>query len=82
MRVVAEIPHPRVKITIFNWNNRYLIKLEQGALEQTYKVSEFDVLNEVEVIKIVDDKFLEESVVRFEDMACTLSNSIQRNEVI
>ena len=49
MRVVVEIPHKECKITVFAWNNRYLIKLEQGLLEQTFKVNEYDLSGESEL---------------------------------
>jgi hypothetical protein len=32
MRIVGEIPHDVCKITLFSWNNRYLIKLELGFI--------------------------------------------------
>ncbi len=80
MRVVGEIPHPNLKITIFNWNNRYLIKLEQGSLEQTFKVSEFDVVSEEDIKKLVDSEFIKETEARFQNMAQSLSKSQQRNE--
>ena len=81
MRVVGEIPHPHLKITIFNWNNRYLIKLEHGTFEQTFKVSELDVTSEEDLLKIVDAEFLKESEVRFHEMAQSLVKSQQRNEM-
>jgi len=80
MRIVGEIPHPTLKITIFNWNNRYLIKLEAGSFEQTFKVSEFDITSEDELKKLVDNEFLQEAEARFHDMAQSLSKSKQRNE--
>jgi hypothetical protein len=80
MRVIGEIPHPQLKITIFNWNNRYLIKLEHGSFEQTFKVSEFDIASEEDVRKIVDSEFLQEAEVRFHDMAQSLFKSQKRNE--
>jgi len=50
MRIVKEIPHPRFKITVFSWNSKYIIKIEDAHLEQTYKVDEHQVagLNELE----------------------------------
>lgn len=80
MRVVGEIPHPNLKITIFNWNNRYLIKLETGAMEQTFKISEFDITSEEDLKQIVDVEFLQEAEARFHDMAQSLIRSQQRNE--
>jgi hypothetical protein len=81
MRVVGEIPHAYLKITIFNWNNRYLIKLEHGSLEQTFKISELDINAEEDVTKIVDSEFLREAEARFIEMAQSLFNSQQRNDV-
>ena len=46
MRLVREIAHSDCKITIFSWNNRYLIKHEQGMLEQTFKIPELDLSGE------------------------------------
>jgi hypothetical protein len=81
MRVVGEIPHPYLKITIFHWNNRYLIKLEHGSYEQTFKVSELDVHSVEDLYKIVDTEFLKESENRFLEMAQSLIKSRQRNEI-
>lgn len=78
MRVVGEISHPECKITIFAWNNRYLIKLEQGLLEQTFKVNEYDVTSEAELYRIVDEAFLEEAMQRFAGMSESLRQAMQR----
>jgi hypothetical protein len=78
MRVVGEIPHPRCKITIFSWNNRYLIKLEAGLLEQTFKINEYDLFAEGDLYKVVDEVFLNQAVQRFEEMHKSLSEALQR----
>ncbi|MDH4088942.1 MAG: hypothetical protein OEV74_11935 [Cyclobacteriaceae bacterium] len=78
MRVVGEIPNSECKITVFAWNNRYLIKLEQGLLEQTFKVNEYDVASEAEVYKIVDKPFVQEALNRFSDMKISLQQAIER----
>jgi hypothetical protein len=77
MRVVGEIPHPELKITIFHWNNRYLIKLEAGLFEQTYKIHEYDVTSEEEVKKLVDDDFIRSALKRFNEMAESLHSSMK-----
>lgn len=79
MRVVKEIPYQHFKITIFHWNNRYLIKLESGSFEQTFKISELDVLSEDEVLALIDDTFLEQALHRFDDMAESLSLALGRH---
>lgn len=78
MRVVGEIPHPVCKITIFAWNNRYLIKVENGLLEQTFKINQFDVTSESEVIQMVDETFIQEALGRFDAMAESLHTAISR----
>lgn len=75
MRVVGEIPHPEIKITLFHWNNRYLIKLEAGPFEQTFKVSEFDVLSEENLKEIVNETFVKQAIERFNDMAISLQQA-------
>lgn len=79
MRVVGEIPNSECKITVFAWNNRYLIKLEQGLLEQTFKVNEYDVASEADVYKIVDKPFVEEALKRFSNMKSSLLQAIERS---
>jgi CRISPR/Cas system-associated endonuclease Cas1 len=76
MRVVGEIPHSDCKIMIFYWNNRYLIKLEQGPFEQTYKIQEYDVASEDEVRRLVTEEFIQSALRRFEAMAQSLDDAI------
>jgi hypothetical protein len=77
MRVVKEISHPDCKITIFSWNNRYLIKLEQGTLEQTFKVDEMDI-TEQDVVRLIDEQFLQQASDRFLQMARALHDAMDR----
>jgi len=81
MRVLAELPHPECKITIFGMNQKYLIKLERGGLEQTYKLNELDVTNGVtSVFEILDDAFIQTVVVRFEQMGMDFNEAYRRQE--
>jgi hypothetical protein len=78
MRLIREIPSRDFRITLFAWNNRYLIKLEQGLLEQTYKIDQFDVENEEQVIKLIDAEFIEQAEKRFRDMSQSLLQARMR----
>lgn len=75
MRVVREVEHAKCKITIFSWNLKYLIKLEKGPYEQTFKISELDV-SEPELDDILSDKFVQEAVNRFDDMHASLQKHL------
>jgi hypothetical protein len=79
MRVVKEIPHPDYKITLFAWNNRYIIKIEQGYLEQTFKIDQFEVAGDPDVEKLVDATFIEEALERFQQMANSLRQALNRH---
>jgi hypothetical protein len=68
MRIIGEIPHSQCKITLFHWNNRYLIKLERGYLEQTFKVDQFELAQEGDLNKMVNEVFIQEALVRFDSM--------------
>ena len=72
MRLVREIANPDFKITIFSWNNRYLIKLEQGPFEQTFKIPEMDLLSENDLFTLLDAEFLQQASNRFEEMGHSL----------
>lgn len=78
MRVIKEIPHVACKITLFAWNNRYIIKIEQGFFEQTFKINQFDVIDENEVVKMVDEEFVGQCLARFEEMARSLAQAQHR----
>ena len=75
MRVVSEIIHPECKVTIFYWNNKYLIKIEAGPFEQTFKIDEFDLSAEADLKKIVDNDFIQQAMARFADMSRSLSEA-------
>jgi hypothetical protein len=75
MRVVGEIPHPECKITIFYWNNKYLIKLELGPFEQTFKIAEYDISTEEDLRKILDEDFIQQAMARFADMSRSLADA-------
>jgi len=77
MRIVGEIAHPECKITIFHWNNRYLLKLESGAYEQTFKVSEFDITSEEDIKKILSPEFIQQAVSRFNNMSDSLRQAME-----
>ncbi len=66
MRVVGEIPHPECKITIFHWNNRYLIKIEAGPFEQTFKVNDYDITSEADLNKILSEEFIGQAIADFQ----------------
>lgn len=82
MRVIAELPHPACKITLYNMNQKYIVKFEQGQLEQSYKLSELDLTGggANEVFQIIDEAFMETVVERFKTMRSDFSAAYQRQQ--
>jgi hypothetical protein len=78
MRVVKEIINHGYRTTIFNWNNKYIIKLETSALEQTYKIDQFDLASDEEAIQIMDSTFINQVMTRFEQMASDMASAMSR----
>lgn len=79
MKIIAEVPNSSCKITIFSWNNKYLLKLEQASLEQTYKISEMDLTGDEDIKSIAQDpEFLAEAIHRFDEMRATLGKVMSK----
>lgn len=72
MRVIHERSQQGCRITFFSWNNRYIIKLEEGPFEQTFKIDQFDILSEQELLKLVDAEFVQQAINRFLEMGRSL----------
>jgi hypothetical protein len=65
MRVIREFPFSeRIKASLFSWNGKYILKLESGNLEQTYKISELDTAGEEEVLEFCRKEDFRSSVIQ------------------
>jgi hypothetical protein len=72
MRVVKEVTLGEIRVSIFSWNSKYIFKYELGPMEQTFKVSETDILEESELDGFLEGDFLEEVKQRFQEMGESL----------
>ncbi len=79
MRVVAELPHPEFKITIFSMNQKFIVKAEKGILEQSYKIPDMDLTDGINsVFEILDEAFLSTIATRFVDMGKDFKDAYYR----
>ena len=76
MRVVKEETRGEIRVSIFSWNSKYIFKYELGPMEQTFKVSETDILEEAELEGFLEGEFLEEVKLRFKEMGESLLKKI------
>lgn len=68
MRLVKDIPHSRYKIQVFNYNAKYIVKIELGQFEQTFKIGETDVDGLGDVENMITDELLKNALTRFVEM--------------
>ena len=78
MRIIGEIAHPACKITLYSWNNRYIIKLEQGPLEQTFKIQEYDLSSESDINLVVSEDFIQSALRRFDEMGQSVQDAMAK----
>jgi hypothetical protein len=77
MRVVKEVTLGEIRVSIFSWNSKYILKYELGPMEQTFKVSETDILEESELEGFLEGEFLEEMTQRFQEMGESLLRKLR-----
>lgn len=81
MRFVQDIPHPLFRIGLYAWNGKYILKIDAGPYEQTYKVSDTDVLEEADILTMLDEPFLQRIAERFRDMNADWQATIERHDL-
>jgi hypothetical protein len=82
MRVVADIPHPRYKIQIFNYNSKYMLKVELGQFEQVFKIGEADVFGLDEVKAMITQELLDNALDRFMSMRVDWEKAFAQKNIV
>ena len=75
MRIIDSIPHPSISISIFQMNDKYIVKFEAGPMEQAFKFHAADVKSVDGLKKLINDSFIETVRVRFNEMFMQLKES-------
>lgn len=65
MRLIETIPHDLYKISIFQFNSKYIVKIELDQYEQSFKINETDVNGLSDVKKMICKLLLDNSLRRF-----------------
>ncbi|MDN3203520.1 hypothetical protein [Algoriphagus sediminis] len=76
MRVIREWLQEEIRISLFSWNNKYIIKFELGPMEQTFKVPEMDVLDQSELETFWKGDFFEKVKTRFHEMGTSFREEL------
>ena len=79
MRIIGQIDHPILKISVFKMENRISVKFENELYEQTFKLGDDDRLNSLEAVeKLVDAPMLEDVLAGFQRMHATRMGAMSR----
>ncbi len=68
MRIIDSIPHPSISISIFQMNDKFIVKFEAGPMEQAFKFYTSDVKSVENLKTHINDVFIESVRTRFNDM--------------
>ncbi len=77
MRIVRELVKDGIRISVFSWNNKYLLKFEVGMVEQTFKVNELDLDSEKDIDFFFEGDFWEGIKKRSDEMHHMLRNQLE-----
>jgi hypothetical protein len=80
MRIIATIPHPQLKISIFLYNEKYIIELEAGQYKQTFKISAESVEGLEGVKKLITQELLNGCLERFSGMHADFKKSFDQTK--
>ena len=68
MRIIDTIPHPSITISIFQMNDKFIVKFEAGPMEQAFKFENAEVKGVENLKKLITPEFIEEVRKRFNEM--------------
>lgn len=69
MRIIGNIEHPILKISVFKADNRVSVKFETALYEQTFKLGDDERFASIEAVKEwVDAQLLEDVLAGFRQM--------------
>lgn len=77
MRIVANIPHPSISISIFQMNEKYIVKFEAGPMEQAFKFTTEQVKGVDQLKELINEEFIETVRKRFNEMYLQLQERLK-----
>lgn len=78
MRIIGNIQHPDIRITVFHMNNKFIVKMEAGPMEQVFKFDQEKYPGMESIEKLVDEYFISAALNRFNEMFLELKGAEER----
>jgi hypothetical protein len=78
MRIIQTIEHPKMRISLFQMNQKYILKFEYGPLEQSYKFDELSFTSQEDFVEqIKSSELISQTELRFNDMISDINRVIE-----
>lgn len=78
MHFIKEIPHDNLRISLFEWNSKYILKFETPHLEQSYKFSVLDFANQKEIEELATNSSFNHFVIEtFQKMYAEMAKAVE-----
>lgn len=79
MHFIKEIPSESMRISLFEWNSKYILKFETPDLEQSFKFSVLDFNGQNEIEELASSSSFQNFVIQtfqhmYAEMASQLKN--------
>lgn len=81
MRIVGKIPHTEYVISVFEMNEKFIVKFEAGPMEQTFKFLKEGIASWEILEGMFDQTFYTNLKQRFEGMYLDMIEARKRVEV-
>ncbi len=77
MHFIKEIPHENMRISLFEWNSKYILKFETPQLEQSYKFSVLDFSGQKEIEELASSSSFQNFIITtFQQMYAEMGKQI------
>ena len=77
MHFIKEIPHDSMRISLFEWNSKYILKFETPELEQSFKFSIMDFSSQKEIEELATSSSFQNTIIQnFKNMYEAMSQNL------
>lgn len=78
MKTVTKIDHPKLDISIYLRENKYIVKIVLDQYEQVFRLSQGDVMGMEDMENLVSPEFLDKVYMRFVDMSKDFAEAFKK----
>ncbi|MEO6884116.1 MAG: hypothetical protein ABI199_08840 [Bacteroidia bacterium] len=81
MRIIGNIPHKSIHITVFGMNDKFIIQFEAGFMEQIFKINQNEIAGLEGIQELLDESFMQKITARFNEMFTEFNQAQERLKV-